>query len=149
MIRRIIIELTDENVRESFLANFPNENIKNIDIIGEYEARIYAKRKNGNGEIREFFAAFTTLGTIKIMRKNYVGMKWKELSESEKEELLSMANAVDGRTGNNMKESRKCIVDLGIGYLSVLGYIEITEDENIISVEDDAVIHDSRESIPD
>lgn len=29
--------------------------------------------------------------------KNYTGLKWKELSEEEKERMLFYANAVDGR----------------------------------------------------
>lgn len=29
--------------------------------------------------------------------KNYVGLRWKEISNEEKEQLLRNANAVDGR----------------------------------------------------
>jgi len=74
--------------------------------------------------------------------KNYIGIKWNMLSENEKTELLSNANAIDGTTGNNMRISGKCVIDL-TGELSISGEIEITEDENIISIDGEAVIYSS------
>lgn len=70
------------------------------------------------------------------MKRDYEGMKWNELTESEKEELLRTANAIDGRTGNNMKEDGECIIDLEYPF-SVPGRLEDGE----IIIDDEAVIY--------
>ena len=74
---------------------------------------------------------------------NLVGKKWGELQEKEREMLLKKASTVDGRTGNELKEQGECIVDFEGTNLSVSGYLNVTEDENSISIEDDALIYDS------
>lgn len=70
------------------------------------------------------------------MKRDYEGMKWNELTKSEKEELLRTANAIDGRTGNNMKEDGECIIDLEYPF-SVPGRLEDGE----IIIDDEAVIY--------
>ena len=67
--------------------------------------------------------------------KNFEGMKWGELTTSEKEELLKNANCIDGETGNNVEDG-ECIVDLTEEY-SVGG--NIIDDEIII--DDNAIIY--------
>gem|GEM_PF-1501154 len=75
--------------------------------------------------------------------KNYIGMKWSELTEEEKEELLRRSNVdndnVDKRTG-------ECIVDL-TDTLSVEGRRIFENDEEIINVDDDAVIYNPCEGV--
>lgn len=68
--------------------------------------------------------------------------KWSELSDDKKEELLGNYYLIDGRTGNAPKSSGECIVDFSNGY-SVAGHVEITDVEDIITIEDDAVIYKS------
>ena len=71
-----------------------------------------------------------------IMKKDYEGKKWKELSESERANFLANANAIDGRTGNNMKQDGECIIDLEYPF-SVSGRLEDGE----IVIDDEAVIY--------
>ena len=49
---------------------------------------------------------------MEVNLMDYEGKKWKELSESEQEKLLKTANAIDGRTGNDMVQDGECIIDL-------------------------------------
>ena len=67
---------------------------------------------------------------------DYEGKKWKELSESEQERLLRTANAIDGRTGNDMRQDGECIIDLEYPF-SVSGRLEDGE----IVIDDEAVIY--------
>lgn len=67
--------------------------------------------------------------------EEYEGMYWGKLKNYQKKDLLSEANTVDGRTGNNTSES-ECIVDLKYG-LAVTGYYE--DDELVI--DDDETIY--------
>ena len=67
---------------------------------------------------------------------DYEGKKWKELSESEQERLLRTANAIDGRTGNDMGQDGECIIDLEYPF-SVAGRLEDGE----IVIDDEAVIY--------
>lgn len=67
---------------------------------------------------------------------DYEGKKWKELSESEQERLLRTANAIDGRTGNDMGQDGECIIDLEYPF-SVSGRLEDGE----IVIDDEAVIY--------
>lgn len=73
---------------------------------------------------------------------NLIGSKWGQLTEDEKNELLISANAVDGATGNKMNKPGECIIDF-INGLSVVGNIEITDIEDIISIDNEAVIYSS------
>ena len=75
--------------------------------------------------------------------KNYDGLKWKELTEEEKQEMLKDANFVD-ETGNNIKESGECIIDLKHPY-SIAGRVDV--DEDIIVIDDDAVIYNPTDII--
>lgn len=72
--------------------------------------------------------------------KDYSGMKWKELSNMEKEKMLSIANPVNARTGSNMKENGECIIDL-IYPFSVPGKVEYDENDVIIVIEPEAIIY--------
>lgn len=74
--------------------------------------------------------------------RNLEGMKWYQLTETEKCDLLMTATAIDGRTGNKAKETCECIVDLENG-LSVSGYVEVTDEENIISVDEESIIYNA------
>ncbi|EJU22530.1 hypothetical protein HMPREF1143_1775 [Peptoanaerobacter stomatis] len=66
---------------------------------------------------------------------------WKELTNEEQQKLMSIANAIDGRTGNNVKKSGDCIVDFGETGYSVAGRVLVTEEENIIEIDSEAVIY--------
>lgn len=72
--------------------------------------------------------------------KDYSGMKWEELSDQEKEKMLSAANPVNARTENNMKENGECIIDL-IYPFSVHGSIEINEHDILIVIDPEAIIY--------
>ena len=74
-----------------------------------------------------------------ITNKNYAGMKWGKLPENEKTELLSGANAVDGRTGNNMMGDGECTIDLSVYPFSVHGKVVGGE----VMINDDAAIYSS------
>lgn len=74
--------------------------------------------------------------------KNYVGMKWSQLTKQEKENLLSKANCIDGRTGNTPTEDGKCIVDL-LNNLSVAGSIKDGE----IKINGTAIMYDPAEGV--
>lgn len=72
--------------------------------------------------------------------KDYSGMKWKELSDQEKEKMLSAANPVNARTENNMKENGECIIDL-IYPFSVPGKVDYNKNDVIIVIEPEAIIY--------
>lgn len=74
--------------------------------------------------------------------KNYAGMKWMELTIEEQGALLVSANAVDGKTGNEMKEDGECIVDLTED-LSVAG--EMVDGE--ITVKNESIIYNPAEGV--
>lgn len=67
---------------------------------------------------------------------DYAGVRWGDLTEEEQEELLMDASAVDGRTGDNLKGSGECIIDLTHPW-SVAGRVEDGE----IIIDDGAVIY--------
>lgn len=73
------------------------------------------------------------------MMKNFVGKTWGSLSEAEKKMLGG--DAIDARTCNKPDQSGECIVDLA-GGLSVPGFYEVGADEDIVTIDDDAVIYD-------
>jgi len=76
--------------------------------------------------------------------KNYSGLVWKNLREEERELLLAGANAIDGRTGNNMTVGGECIIDLSIYPFSVSGKIVVRDIEvDEIVIADGAVIYNS------
>ncbi|WP_300857082.1 hypothetical protein [uncultured Clostridium sp.] len=68
---------------------------------------------------------------------NFVGKKWRMLTEKEKELLLKNCWCIDGVTGNVVKGG-DCIVDL-TDTLSIVG--KVVDDEIII--EDEATIYSS------
>ena len=76
--------------------------------------------------------------------KNYKGLSWGNLTEIEKEFLLSESSAIDGRTGYAPKKSGECIIDLA-GPYSVAGKIIIGEDEDEIIISDNEKIYVSNE----
>lgn len=70
--------------------------------------------------------------------KNYVGKSWGSLTDAEKKELGG--DAIDARTCDKPQKSGECIVDLA-GGLSVQGFFERGEDEDIIIIDNDAIIY--------
>jgi len=60
---------------------------------------------------------------VRETTKNYAKLTWGSLRTEEQEMLLDGANAVDGRTGNNMTGSGECIIDLSAYPFSILGKI--------------------------
>lgn len=79
--------------------------------------------------------------------KNLAGMKWYQLSQGQRDELLLSAVAIDGITGSNTKKSGECIVDFEGTNFSISGHVEIGEDEDIITISDEAIIYNSEEGI--
>lgn len=71
---------------------------------------------------------------------NLVGMKWCELTNELQNELLIRATVVDAETCNTPKQSGECIIDL-TDNASVVGYYHVTDEEDYITVSDDAVIY--------
>lgn len=69
-----------------------------------------------------------------------LGMKWGELAEETREELLSKAAAVDGVTGNTKIGSGECIVDFLGTVLSIPGKVN---EELEIEIDDKAVLYTS------
>lgn len=69
-----------------------------------------------------------------------LGMKWGELAEETREELLSKAAAVDGVTGNTKIGSGECIVDFLGTVLSIPGKVN---EELKIEIDDKAVLYTS------
>jgi len=72
--------------------------------------------------------------------KNLVGKTWGENSEEQKEELFNIANAVDGRTGEN-SNGGECIVDFDGYEFSIPGKLIIGENEDVIEIDNDAVFY--------
>ena len=68
--------------------------------------------------------------------QKYLGKKWNELTEIEQIKLLSKANAINGKTGNNI-DNGECIVDL-TDNLSIAGKVEDGE----IILHGEAIIYD-------
>lgn len=77
-----------------------------------------------------------------LKKEELKGRKWGQLTEAEQTELMQTATAIDGKTGNRAKNQGECIVDFGNG-LSVAGMVEITEDEDVITISDEATLYDS------
>lgn len=75
---------------------------------------------------------------------NLVGREWKSLSETEKENMLLQASAVDGTTCDTPAESMECIIDLP-GEVSVAGYYNHSTGE--ITVNDDSIIYSPESGI--
>ena len=76
---------------------------------------------------------------------NLIGMKWEQLTEEQRNELS--LSPIDGETGNAPKKSGECIVDIEGTELSVSGNVEIGEDEDVITIADDAIIYDPTEGV--
>jgi len=74
-----------------------------------------------------------------VSGKNYVGLLWGSLRVEEKEILLAGANAIDGRTGNNLSGDGECIIDLSVYPFSVSGKVISSE----IIINDKTVIYSS------
>lgn len=77
---------------------------------------------------------------------NLVGMKWSQLSEEERNDLLTKATVIDNVTGNDAYKTGDCIVNFYGTGLSVLGYVVI-DDINIITIEDESIIYNSEEGL--
>lgn len=75
-----------------------------------------------------------------LIMKDYNGMKWGQLSEDEKEMLLSEASAIDASTGCKPKLTSDCTIDLNSSY-SVPGRIIVNEDYDEIVIDDEAKIY--------
>ena len=73
--------------------------------------------------------------------KNYTGLTWGSLREEEQKFLLSGANAIDGRTGNNMTGNGKCIIDLSVYPFSVVGEIVCSKWGDEIKIADTELIY--------
>lgn len=72
--------------------------------------------------------------------KNLIGMKWKDLTNEEQEEMLNnVAACINGETGNNV-EYGECIIDFNCD-VSIPGYLAIDEDEYIIQIDENAIFY--------
>ena len=68
---------------------------------------------------------------------------WKDISIKDKEDLLKSANPIDATTGYTPTESGKCIIDF-VGYpLSTIGVFTLSEEENIIIIDEESIIYNS------
>jgi len=76
---------------------------------------------------------------LREVAKNYAGLTWGSLRTEEQEMLLDGANAVDGRTGNNITDDGECTIDLSVYPFSVPGKVVGGE----VMISDDAVIYSS------
>ena len=75
--------------------------------------------------------------------RNYEGMKWGQLTEQEKKELLKDVNLFAGSFGfeHHPEPGETCIVDLKDPY-SVSGRLEVAGDnEMMIIIDDNAIIY--------
>jgi hypothetical protein len=66
-----------------------------------------------------------------------IGKKWSELDEETKQKLLSKSN-VDR---DNISKDGSCTVDFEV--YSIAGRIDSNENEDVIVIDDDAVLYDS------
>ena len=80
-----------------------------------------------------------TSSLVREIKKNYIGSAWGSLRTEEQEMLLDGANAVDGRTGNNMTGDGECTIDLSVYPFSAPGRVVDGE----IEIADIAVIYNS------
>lgn len=71
--------------------------------------------------------------------KKLINKTWGSLTEEEKTILLLNANCVDGISGNDSRGG-DCIIDL-TDALSVSGKLIVRDDEDVIQIEDDAIIY--------
>jgi len=76
---------------------------------------------------------------LREVAKNYAGLTWGSLRTEEQKMLLDGANAVDGRTGNNITDDGECTIDLSVYPFSVPGKVVGGE----VMISDDAVIYSS------
>ena len=81
-----------------------------------------------------------------MLRRKLEGLKWKELTEEEKKDLLKDANAVD-EMGNDVKESGEYTIDLKYPY-SVPGRVSIENEETNIEIDENAVIYNPTDITP-
>lgn len=75
--------------------------------------------------------------------RDYVGVKWGQLTEQEQKELLKDVNLFAGSFGfeHHPEPGETCIVDLKDPY-SVSGRLEVVgENEMMIVIGDDAIIY--------
>lgn len=72
-----------------------------------------------------------------------LGLKWKQLTDTEKDIILSTASPIDGITCNRPEKSTDCIINFDYqgDTLSVSGYIEITDEEEIITIDNESIIY--------
>lgn len=75
---------------------------------------------------------------------NVEGMKWKELTEEEREILLKYAIPIDGRTGSEMEEDGECIIDFAEHSICSIGG---TFKDEEISIDDEAVFYNPENGI--
>lgn len=69
-----------------------------------------------------------------------IGVRWGDLKEETREFLIKNSN-----TWDDIKEG-ECIFDL-TDELSVAGYMESTEDEDVLVVDDDSIIYNPEEGV--
>lgn len=79
--------------------------------------------------------------------KNLIGKKWGQLTSEEQKELLSIANTIDGRTGNTMNETGECIIDFEGTEYSISGKNVSMEDEYSLEIDDNSIIYNSSDGI--
>lgn len=79
--------------------------------------------------------------------ENLTGMKWYQLTDVQREELLSIAVAVDGVTGNAARKSGECIIDFEGTSLAVSGTVEKGNDEDVITIDDKSIIYNSEDGV--
>lgn len=79
--------------------------------------------------------------------KNLIGKKWGQLTSEEQKELLSIANTIDGRTGNTMNETGECIIDFEGTEYSISGKNLSMEDEYSLEIDDNAIIYNSSDGV--
>ena len=79
--------------------------------------------------------------------KNLIGKKWGQLTSKEQKELLSIANTIDGRTGNTINETGECIIDFEGTEYSISGKNLSMEDEYSLEIDDNAIIYNSSDGV--
>ena len=79
--------------------------------------------------------------------KNLIGKKWGQLTSKEQKELLSIANTIDGRTGNTINEVGECIIDFDGTEYSISGKNVFMEDEYSLEIDDNAIIYNSSDGV--
>ena len=74
-----------------------------------------------------------------------VGVRWGDLSEVTKRDLLERANCINGIDGD-LVNAGECIVDL-TEELSVVGTVIDTEEERVLEIDDEAIIYNPEQGV--